>query len=117
MSTETPEGDLSAELRELGRNLKNAAKTAWESDESRRLQQELKDGLAALEAGLRETSSELSSEETRQRVRNEAHDYSQRVRSGQVATQLRSDLLAALRAVNAEIKKATPPGSSSNDKA
>lgn len=117
MSPETPEDDLSAELRELGRNLKLAARTAWESEESRRLQQELKNGFAALEAGLREASSELSSGETRQRVRNEAHDFSQRVRSGQVETQLRSDLLTALRTVNAELKKATRPAGTPNDKA
>ena len=109
MSTESPEGDVSAELRELGRNLKHAARTAWESEESQRLQRELKDGFAALEAGLRETASELSSQETKQRVKSEAHEFSERVRSGQVETQLRADLLAALRAVNAEIKKATEP--------
>jgi hypothetical protein len=117
MSAEPPEGDLSAELRELGRNLKHAARTAWESEESRRLQQELKDGFAALEAGLRETAGELSSDETKQRVRNEAHDFRERFRSGQVETQLRADLLAALRAVNAELKKATQSGSNPNDKA
>ena len=117
MSTEPPEGELSAELRELGRNLRDAAKTTWESEESRRLQRELKDGFAALEAGLRETASELSSQETKQRVRNEAHALNERLRSGQVETQLRANLLAALRAVNAEIKKATQPGSSPDDKA
>ena len=116
MSTEHPESDLSAELSELGRNLKQAAKTARESEESRRLQQELKDGLAALEAGLRETAGELSREETKQRVRHEAHDFGERVRSDQMETQLRADLLAALRAVNAEIKKATQPSSKPNDK-
>jgi len=109
MSTEAPEGEVSAELRELGRNLKHAAKTAWESEESQRLQRELKDGLAALEAGLRETASELSSSETKQRVKSEAHEFKERVRSGQVETDLRANLLAALRAVNAEIKKATQP--------
>jgi hypothetical protein len=117
MTAETPEGDLSTELRELGRNLKLAARTAWESEESRRLQQELKNGLAALEGGLREASSELTSNETRQRVRNEAHEFGQRVRSGQVETQLRSDLLAALRRVNAELKKATQPADKPDDKA
>jgi hypothetical protein len=116
MSTETPEGDLSAELLELGHNLKLAAKTAWESEESRRLQQELKRGFAALEAGLREASSELASDETRQRVRGEAHDFSQRVRSGQIETQLRSDLLQALRTVNAELKKATKPAGTPDQK-
>jgi|SRR5579859_3834624 len=117
MSSETPEGDLSAELRELGRNLKSAAKTAWESEESRRLQQELKSGLAALEAGLREASSELASAETRQRVRTEVHEMGERFRSGQVETQLRSDLLAALRTVNAELKKAAQPPADKSDKA
>ncbi len=117
MSTQTPESDLSAELRELGKNLKQAARTAWESEESRRFQQELKDGLAALEAGLRETASEMSSAETKQRLRAEAHELREKVRSGEAETQLRANLLAALRAVNAEIKMATPPDSGPNDKA
>src|SRR5690242_13513362 len=107
MSTETPESDLSAELRELGHNLKAAAKTAWESEESRRLQQELKTGLVALEAGLREASNEFTSPETRQRVRAEVHEMGERFRSGQVENQLRDDLLSALRTVNAELKKAS----------
>ena len=109
MSTEPPEGDVAAELRELGRNLRDAAKTAWESEESRRLQRELKDGLAALEAGLRETAGELSSQETKQRVRQEAHEFKQRVRTGQMEAELRANLVTALRAVNAEIKKASQP--------
>jgi len=115
MSGETTEGDLSAELRELGRNLKTAAKTAWESEESRRLQQELRSGLAALEAGLRDATSELTSSETRQRVRTEVHEMGEHIRSGQVEAQLRSDLLAALRTVNAELKKASQaPNDKSN---
>jgi len=113
MSTEPPAGDLSAELLELGHNLKMAAKTVWESEESRRLQQELKQGLAALETGLREAASD----ETRQRVRDETHEFSQRVRSGQIETQLRTDLLQALRTVNAELKKATKPTDVPADKA
>lgn len=115
MSSETPEGEVSAELRELGKNLMNAAKAAWESEEGRRLQQELKTGFAALENGLREASSEFAKSEAGQRVRGEMHDFSERVRTGQVETQLRSDLLSALRLVNNELKKATrtadePPG-------
>ena len=117
MSTENPEGDLSAELRELGRNLKTAAKAAWESEESRRLQQELRNGLAALEAGLRDASGEVGSPETRQRVRTEVHEFGARVRSGEVETQLRTDLLAALRTVNAELKKAAHSAGEPDDKA
>ncbi len=109
MSDATSEGDLSAELRELGRNLKSAAKAAWASEESRRLQDELQTGFGALEARLREASIEFSTGETGQRVRHEVHDFSERVRSSQVETQLRADLLSALRVVNAELKKATRP--------
>jgi hypothetical protein len=109
MGDATSGGDLSSELRELGRNLKSAAKAAWESEESRRLQEELQTGFAALEAGLREASIEFSAGETGQRVRHEVRDFSERVRSSQVETQLRADLLSALRAVNAELKKATRP--------
>jgi hypothetical protein len=117
MSEEKPQGELSDELRELGRNLKSAAKAAWESEESRRLQQELRAGLAALELGLKEASSEIASDETRQRVREEVHGFSQRVRSGQVETQLRADLISALHTVNAELKKAARPAGTPDDKA
>ena len=117
MSEEKPESELSAELSELGRNLKNAAQAAWESEESRRLQQELKRGFAELEAGLREASDEFSRGETGQRMRTEAREFRERVRSGQVESQLRADLLAALRTVNAELKKATRPASGPENKA
>jgi hypothetical protein len=113
MSTEPPEGELSAELRELGRNLKAAAKTAWESEESRRLQQELRNGMAALEASLREATSD----ETRARVRTEVHQMGERLRSGEVEGRVRGDLLSALRSVNAELKKASRSADDSSGKA
>ena len=117
MSTENTEGEVSAELRELGRNLKNAAKAAWESEEGRRLQRELTTGFAALEAGLREAAGEFSASPAGQHVQSEVHDFSERVRAGQVEAQLRADLVSALRLVNAELKKATRPASDSTDKA
>ncbi|MCC6188727.1 MAG: hypothetical protein IT318_06805 [Anaerolineales bacterium] len=103
-----PEDDLLAEFRQLGRNLVAAARSAWESDESQKLRQEIKVGLAALEAGLRQASAEVTSGETGQRIKAEVEDFSERVRTGQVESQLRNDLLAALRKVNEELQKATP---------
>ncbi len=117
MSSEKSEGEVADELRELGRNLKNAARAAWESEEGRRLQRELSAGFAALEAGLREAASEFSASPAGQRAQSEVHDFSERVRSGQVEAQLRSDLVSALRVVNAELKKATRPAGDSTDKA
>ncbi len=112
MGDQAPEGELSSEFERLGRNLKEAAKTAWESEESRKLQAELKSGLAALEAGLSEAAKEVTSGETGERLKTEVNDLGQRVKSGQVESQLRKDLLSALRTINSELQKvARPKGS------
>jgi hypothetical protein len=118
MSTEKPEGDLMNEFRQLGHNLAAAARGAWESEEGQKLRNEIKVGLAALEAGLRQAGAEVTSGETGQRIKSEVDDFSARVRSGQVESQLRNDLLAALRKVNSELEKATRPAAgTSSDKA
>lgn len=108
MTTPPPEGDLHREFEQLGHNLKAALKTAWESEESRRLQAELKSGIAALEAGLRQAAQEVTTGETGQRLKAEVDDFSQRVKAGQVESQLRRDLLAALQTINRELQKMSP---------
>ena len=100
-----PEGELSDELRKLGENLKQAAQAAWQSEESQKLKQELRSGLRALEAGLRDATTG----ETGQRIKADVEDFSARVRSGQVESQVRQDLLAALRLVNAALQKSAEP--------
>jgi hypothetical protein len=112
MGTPPPEGDLLDEFRQLGRNLAAAARSAWQSEESQKLRNELRVGLAALEAGLKQASAEVTSGETGQRIKAEVNDFSERVRSGQVESRLRDDLLAALRKVNSELEKATRPAES-----
>jgi hypothetical protein len=109
MTDPTPESDLQGEFERLGQNLKAAVKTAWESEESRKLQAELKNGLVALEAGLKGAAQEVSSGETGQRLKAEVEDLGQRVKSGQVESQLRRDLLSALQTINRELQKMTQP--------
>jgi hypothetical protein len=100
---------LHHEFEQLGQNLKAALKTAWESEESRRLQAELRSGLAALEVGLRQAAQEVTTGETGQRIKAEVDDFSQRVKSGEVESRLRTDLLSALRTVNSELQKMARP--------
>ena len=111
MTEQRPEGDLHSELEQLGQNLKAALKTAWESEESRKLQAELKSGMAALEVGLRQAAQEVTAGETGQRLKAEVEDLGQRVKSGQVESQLRKDLLSALRTINSELQKMSRAGS------
>lgn len=104
--TPTPENELADELRNLGHNLKGILQTAWESEERRKLQNEIQAGLAELQ----KTVADFATSPTGQRLKAEAQDLGGRVRSGQVESQLRSDLLAALRTINAELQKASKKG-------
>ncbi len=109
MTEQPPESDLSSEFERLGRNLKEAARTAWESEESQKLQSELRRGLAALEAGLTGAAHEVKTGEAGQKFKAEVEDLGQRVKSGQVEQQLRKDLLSALRTINGQLQKFTQP--------
>ena len=106
-----PENELADELRNLGQNLKGILQAAWESEERRKLQKEIQAGLAELQ----KTVADLAASPSGQRLKAEVQDLGERARSGQVEAQLRNDLLAALRTINAELEKAakrekdTPP--------
>jgi hypothetical protein len=115
---QTPDpGDLINELRTLGNNLKDAMQAAWESPERKRVQQEIEVGLSELGATLSQVASDLHDSPARQRFHEDLEDLKQRVRSGEVETKIQSELLAALRAANAELEKAirrNPPPPPSN---
>lgn len=113
--SEKPSGDdLTAEFLKLGQNLKQAAEAAWVSPEGQRLRGEIKSGLHALEKGLNEAAAEMTTGETGQKLKAEVEDFSARVRSGQVETKLREDLLAALRAINSHLGQAAGKGTPDN---
>ena len=74
--------------------------------------------MAALEAGLRQAAQEVTTGETGQRIKAEVDDFSQRVKSGQVESRLRTDLLSALQTINRELQKmsrADPGAAASGD--
>jgi hypothetical protein len=60
VDTETPEGKLTAELRELGKNLTEVLRSAWDQPERKRLQQEIANGLSELGSTLKDETRKLS---------------------------------------------------------
>lgn len=104
-----PESELSEEFRRLAENLKQAAAAAWHSEETQKLKQEIRVGLQALETGLKGATAEFAASETGQRVKAGVEDFSERVRSGEVESRVRQDLLAALWVVNETLQKSTQP--------
>jgi hypothetical protein len=108
---ERSSGDVASELRDLGENLKNILIDAWESEERKNLQNEIKTGLANLGQNLDQAAKEFKESEAGQRFRTETEDLHRRFRSGEVETRVREDLIAALRKINTELEKILSPKS------
>jgi len=109
--TDAPEteGSLAAEFQNLGKNLKDALRAAWEGEDRKKLHQEIETGLMALGKALNEAATEFSESPTGQRLKAESEELRERLRSGEIASRTRDELLALLRRINAELEKAAAP--------
>ena len=107
-----PTGELSDELRALGENLRSVFQAAWDSDDRRRLQREIETGIGALAETLGQAARDFSESETGQQMKQEAREFSERVRSGEVESKVRQDLTAILRKMNEELGRAASSWSS-----
>ena len=106
-SQSKPSGDLAAELKELGNNLKDILQTAWESEERKKLQGEIESGLSQLGESLNQAVDEFKESPAGQRMRSDAENLRTRIKTGEMENEIREDLLSVLRTVNAELQKAT----------
>lgn len=106
MENHTSSGDeIAAELRALGANLKEILRTAWESEDRKRIQGEVEVGLQEMAAALKGAADEFAKSPAGQQLQADAKDLHERVRSGEVGSRARQELLSALRKVNAELEK------------
>lgn len=99
--------NIGEQLNELGKNLRDALQTAWESEERRKLQQEIEDGLADLGASLSQAAKEFSGSPTGKTLKEDVKDLHDRWRTGEVGSKARAEIVEALRKVNDELQKAT----------
>ncbi len=97
--------DIASEFTELGKSLTSLLRSAWESEERKKLQKEIEAGLTDLSGTLSKAATEFSESPTGQNLKADLKDLRQRVESGEVEAQVRQDVLSALRAANAELKK------------
>jgi S-methylmethionine-dependent homocysteine/selenocysteine methylase len=103
----SPEGDLAGEFRQLAEHLKQALHTAWESEERRQLQNDIHQGLKEVGQALNEAATEFRASPTGQNLESELNDLGERIRSGEVETKARQELLKAVQLVNQELAKFT----------
>lgn len=110
-----PEENLAEEFRQLGRNLVEALRTAWDRPERQKLQSELEAGLTELAATLRGEADNFAQTPAGQQIKNELDDLRERINSGEAEQVARQEILNALRLVNAELEKAAGRWRSSGD--
>jgi hypothetical protein len=98
-------GDVAEELRALGKNLKDALQSVWESEERKKLQDEIRAGLADLGVTLNEAADDFKRSQAGQQLKEDMVDFRGRVHSGEVSTKIHDELINALRAANLELSK------------
>ena len=102
---ENEQPDLASELHQLGKNLKASLQSAWESEERKKVQEDIEHGLIDLGQLLQDAATEFESNRVGQEIRANVADFRSRLESGEVETRVRKDLLTALQAINAELDK------------
>jgi signal recognition particle GTPase len=103
----SPNDNIGEQLNELGKNLRAALQSVWESEERRKLQKEIEDGMANLGESLSQAAKEFSESPTGKTIKEDVKDLQERWRTGEVGTKARTEIMDALRRVNEELQKAT----------
>jgi hypothetical protein len=102
----TNETSIGDELRNLGKSLSDFLRTAWASEERKRVQQDIESSLSELGATINKTANDFSASETGRRMKADIHDFRQRVETGEVQEKARREFLDVLKKVNQELTKA-----------
>jgi hypothetical protein len=110
-----PEGDLKEEFANLSQNLKNIINTAWESEERKKVQADIHQGLDELSNAINNMIEEFQVKETGKKVVKEVDDFSERLRSGEVRDKAHEGILSALKKMNAELEKASAKFTTNED--
>ena len=100
-----PEGNLRNEFHNLGKNLAEMLRTAWNSAEATRVQEEVTSGLNELGATLRREAENFASSPTAQQIKGEVQQVGEKVRSAEFQSTVQHELLSALQTVNTELQK------------
>lgn len=98
--------EIADELRQLGKNIKEALRSAWESEERQKLQQEVQAGLLELGNFLNQTADDLKNTQTGQTIKADIDDFKERWHTGEVENKVRNEILEALQTANRELKRA-----------
>lgn len=105
--------DVAAELRSLGRQFAETIQTAWQSEERRRVESEIREGVRSFADEVDKVINEAKSTSTAEKVKTEATEIKQRVESTDFSARTREGIVQGLHWLSEELNKLadqfTPP--------
>lgn len=101
------EPGLADDLRDLGNNLVDLLRTAWDRPERKKLREEIESGLSELGVSLNKASEEIKKSEVGKKLKSGVHDFKTRAEEKKVEETIRSEVKNALSQLNKELQKLT----------
>lgn len=99
------EPDVSEALRDLGRQFAETMQAAWNSQERRELESEVREGVQHFSEEVQRVFKDAKESPAAKRVKEEAEDVKARVESGDVTQKARSGFVEGLRWLSQELEK------------
>ncbi|MCX7707229.1 MAG: hypothetical protein N2204_04400 [Anaerolineae bacterium] len=99
------ERSIADELSKLGKQLAEAVKAAWESEDRKKLQAEIAEGFQKLSQEVSEAVEKASESETAKELREKAEKMVEEIREADVVEEVRKGILAGLDVLNRELGK------------
>ncbi len=96
--------EIGNEFEKLGENIRQAVQGAWESEERKRIGNDIHDGLVEIGAAFTRLGEEIVESPEVQRVREDVDDFSERIQSGEVAQKISDDLVSLLQTINQKLE-------------
>ena len=97
--------EMLEELHSLGRQLSEAVKSLWESDDSRKLRQDIGDGFVELGRQLDSAVKSAQESEAAKQFSEQVKDTVEKARASDIASQVEEGLVTGLREMNTQLSK------------
>jgi hypothetical protein len=97
--------NLSEAFRNLGKNIVDVFRAAWERPERKNLQQEIENGLNAFGSSMKKEIDNFSDSAAGQQIKSDVESLKEQLRSGETEAKVRNEVLKSLRIVNIELER------------
>jgi len=94
---------FSDEIRELGENISELLKTAWDSPQRKEIQEELESGMQELKDAINGIAKDFSASDTGKQIKSEINEIKENISSGELERKVEKEILNTLNTINNEI--------------